>query len=209
MRNFIIFFFTISTFFFTACEREQIDKNDFSARTILEAVSKESNGKGETYKEECFALIFPVTIMMPDGSTISGEEEELMAAMKAWYASHPNAKEKPALEYPVVIKWAADKFETIASENAMIAAKKECEGYESGYKECVKFVYPISFTMPDGATIAMQHSDDWDAIKAWYEANPTVKDDLLLNYPVEIILEDGSTQAITNDAAMEAAKKDC
>ncbi len=75
---------------------------------------------------------------------------------------------------------------------------------------CFKLVYPVTYTMPDGSAITMNHADDWAAIKAWYEAHPDVKADPVLQYPVEITSPkfDG-VKVIHNAEEMAEAKKAC
>ena len=54
---------------------------------------------------KCFDLVLPVTYVMPDGSTITvtSDEDDGWAEIKAWYEANPDAEEKPALQYPVDI----------------------------------------------------------------------------------------------------------
>ena len=61
-------------------------------------VKDESDEKGK-----CFELVYPISYTMPDGTVISGNEEELKQAMDAWYEDHPDSNAKPELQYPVEI----------------------------------------------------------------------------------------------------------
>jgi len=49
----------------------------------------------------------------------------------------------------------------------------------------------------------------WTAIKAWHEAHPDAEAKPVLQYSVEIVFEDGTTQAIANEEEMIEAKKSC
>ena len=42
-----------------------------------------------------------------------------------------------------------------------------------GNRECFSFVYPVTYTMPDGSTMEVTGDDEdgWSALKAWYEDN--------------------------------------
>lgn len=81
---------------------------------------------------ECFELLYPISYLMPDGTTVSGNKEELGVAFKAWYEANPASKEKPVLLYPVDIKYEEGTIMTVADEPAMIAVKQECEANSEG-----------------------------------------------------------------------------
>jgi hypothetical protein len=65
---------------------------------------------------------------------------------------------------------------------------------EEDQEECFAFVYPISYTMPDGSSVEISSDDEtgWMSIRAYYEANPS-DEEPVLQYPVGIIFrtEDG------------------
>ena len=70
-------------------------------------------------------------------------------------------------------------------------------------------VYPVSWIMPGGLTVTMEHEEDWSAIKAWYESNPDTEEKPNLVYPVEIVFDNGAIQIINNSDEMEVAKVEC
>lgn len=82
-------------------------------------------------------------------------------------------------------------------------------GDDRGKGKCFDFVYPISFTMPDGITITVENKDDWGGIKAWYDANPDVKERPQLQYPVNIIFKDGTIKTINNEEELKSAYEEC
>lgn len=76
--------------------------------------------------ERCFEYVYPVTYIMPDGSTITAESaEELRAAIRAWYANNPDSKMRPTLQYPVKVEF---NGQIIVIENAeqMAELRKKC-----------------------------------------------------------------------------------
>ena len=162
---------------------------------------------------ECFELVFPVTYLMPDGSTITVENGEDWDPIKDWYDENPNAEERPELQYPVEIIF-DDETLTIDNAEEMNMVKRECWEYEDEGRECFALVYPITFIMPDGSSIvvATDDEDGWEEVKNWYDANPESEERPTLQYPVDIIYrtDDGdSTVTINNEEEMEAAKDEC
>ncbi len=115
MKISIFSFLVLSILAFSSCEKSDI--------------------KDDKDKNDCFELVYPITYIMPDGTQISGTEEELNTAMKAWYENHPDSKAKPALEYPVEII-IGDLIKTINDEAAMIAAKKDCNDETDELEVC-------------------------------------------------------------------------
>lgn len=166
----------------------------------------------DKWDKNCFELVYPISYTMPDGSTISGDNETVNDAIKAWYEANPNSEEKPELQYPVDVIFKDDDVKTIQNEEEMIAAKEYCDKKwdEDWDKDCFKLAYPISFTMPDGSSITGENEESLDdALKAWYEANPDVEDKPELQYPVDIIFEDGSTTTLASEEELVAVKEDC
>jgi hypothetical protein len=96
-------------------------------------------------KEECFEFVYPISYIMPDGSTIiTGEsEKELWQLINEWYKANPEEKEKPVLQYPVDIKYKDGTVVTIYNDEELKNAYEECsddklwgwiEGIFQGFK---------------------------------------------------------------------------
>ena len=176
--NFSVLILTLLTFF--ACSKsddiKELDKKDDQ---------KIENDDGKWEEKECFELIYPVTYTLPDGSAVTGNEEEVWEAIKAWYEAN-ESDEKPELNYPVQIAYPeSDELATINSEEEMEAAKKECYEEDEEKEECFELVYPVTYTLHDGTSVTGNEEEVWEAIKAWYEANES-DEKPELNYPVQI-----------------------
>jgi hypothetical protein len=193
-------------------EGRRLDPNDYG---------RDKDGwdrDGDDKKDwKCFNLVFPVTFDMPDGSTITvtSNDEDGWAEIKAWYETNPDSEEKPALQYPVDIVYEDDDEEnettvTINNDDEMRGAYRRCGGRDDDKdRACFALVYPVTFIMPDGSTITVADREDWAELKAWYETNPDAEERPTLQYPVDITYRDGTTQTINNDEEMRIAKEDC
>ena len=83
---------------------------------------------GANSKVRCLEMVYPLTFIMPDGSTITGNDrKEIRFAMKRWYEANPSSKERPALQYPVEIKFRDGTISTIHNKEEMRRAKAGCE----------------------------------------------------------------------------------
>ena len=171
--------------------------------------SKRDRGDKDGFK--CFELVLPATFVMPDGSSITVEDENSYMAVRDWFANNSDSKEKPTLQYPVNIIYRDGDTQTINNDEEMGNTKADCRKWDDDKKDwgCFKLVYPITFIMQDGSAISMIDKEDWMELKSWYEENPDKEERPLLEYPVEINYRDGSTKTINNDEEMANAKEDC
>ena len=162
---------------------------------------------------ECFELVLPVSFVMPDGSTITVENDSGWVDLRSWYETNPDSEGRPELQYPVDILF-DDETVTINNAEEMNMVKRECWEYEDEGRECFGLVYPVTFIMPDGSSIVVATDDEngWQEVKNWYDANPESEERPTLQYPVDIIyrtIDGDSTVTINNEEEMEAAKDDC
>ena len=171
--------------------------------------SKRDRGDKDGFK--CFELVLPATFVMPDGSTITVEDENGYMAVRDWHANNSDSKEKPTLQYPVNIIYRDGDTQTINNDEEMGSTKVDCRKWDDDKKDwgCFRLVYPITFIMQDGSAISMIDKEDWMELKSWYEENPDKEERPILEYPVEINYGDGSTKTINNDEEMASAKEDC
>ena len=161
--------------------------------------------RGEDYEHweeesECFELVYPVSYLMPDGTTseIPADDEESWVEFKSWYDDNPDSNEKPSLQYPVEITYRTEngiETEVINSEEAMVIAKLECrevENEEDEEDDCYEYIYPITFILPDDSTVEILSEDDessWGLIRRFYEENPNYEREPILQFPVEVVVE--------------------
>ena len=169
----------------------------------------------ENDKRECFYLVFPVTYIMPDGSTITVETKDDDAGwqlIKDWYDANPDSDERPTLQFPVDITYETEDGDTtltVNNDEEMNYVKSRCreewaDGDSEEDEECYEFVLPISFTMPDGTTITIENEEDWYNLREWYVNNSEAEEEPILQYPVNVILldEEGTSVTLNNDCLL-------
>lgn len=177
--------------------------------------------RDEDFDGTCFDLVYPVTYVMPDGSTIivEGDDEDGWSDLKDWYEENEYSEDKPELQYPVDITQRSEEGVTSITVNdneEMESAKEDCrDEWEDGYhEECFELVYPVSYVMPDGSIITIEVDEEGGAVELedWYEENSESDERPELQYPVDIILETeegSSTVTINNEEEMASAKREC
>ena len=81
---------------------------------------------------ECYEYILPISFTMPDGSTITIEDDEGWLSLREWYANNNESEEEPSLQYPVNIVLFDEEDEestvTINNEEEMNDLEEECWG---------------------------------------------------------------------------------
>jgi len=209
--KFKLLFFALLPILFTACNKQELDlnKEEASFQNFMFGDKDFKEGYDKDGKHDCFKLVFPITISMPDGSALTGSDKDLFAQVKAWYKTNPTIKEKPEFNFPIEIQWEKDIIKTVENEEALKKAKAFCDKDNWDKKDCFELVFPVTWTLPDGSFVDMNDEKDWDTLKAWYESHPDVKEKPNLNYPVMIIFEDGETTNIDSEEEMIAKKEDC
>jgi len=183
---------------------------DLEGRELRDSGS--ARDEDERDREQCFELVYPVTFIMPDRSTITIDNEEDWGGIRSWYEANPGSEERPALQYPVEISFDEEETLTIDNEDEMRRVYEYCDGEDEYDRECFELVLPVTFVMPDGSSITIDNEEDWGDLRGWYEANPGSEEEPALQYPVDIVYEtdDGTvTVTINNDAEMDAAEDEC
>ena len=167
------------------------DEKDDEGRDKDKDRDKEGEGKE---RDKCFEFVMPFTFIMPDGSTITIEDERDMKKVEEWYKNNPEVEDRPEIQFPVDIVIINEEGEeetvTVNDEEELKEVRAECEKVYREDDRCFDIVMPFTFTMPDGSSITIEKEEDHEKIEEWYKNNPDSKERPDLVFPVDIILED-------------------
>ena len=83
----------------------------------------------EEDERECFEYVLPVTFLMPDGSTITVEDEEGWYSLRVWYEENRGYEEEPDIQYPIDISQETE-------EGSITVTLTSGEEMEEVYSEC-------------------------------------------------------------------------
>ncbi|MEM9673680.1 MAG: hypothetical protein AAF992_13895 [Bacteroidota bacterium] len=156
---------------------------------------------------DCFEFVFPLSITMPDGSTITLESGSDWSDVRVWHQENPEVEGRPAFDYPIEVVFDGEN-QVINNQDEMHRLKFACR--EANRKpRCFEMVFPLSLTMPDGSTITLESREDRAEVKAWHEANPDVRERGTLVFPVDILYTSGETLTINSAEELQQAKVDC
>jgi len=164
---------------------------------------------------KCFTLIFPMDIVLPNGSTLTTTDEyNLEEAVEAYFEENPDTVEDPKPVYPITVRLEDGADQVIDNDEDFEVLIIRCDSFhEDDIFICFDIEYPITIIYPNGTSDDLQSDDELkDAIAIW-ESTSTGEEEPTLNYPVKIVLEDGTPVTITNDEELEdtfdACYEDC
>lgn len=195
-----------SSAFFNLDGRELLSQSPFRAgdRRIRNGIR---NGRRARGLRDCFDFVFPVSLTMPDASTITLESGDDWSLIRDWYQANPDAEGRPTFVFPFEVTF-GDETITISDEEDLESAKSNCE-VDRRRGRCFDLVFPVTFTMPDATEITLASREDWSIIHAWYEANPDATERPDLVYPVQVTYRNDSIITVGSEQEMIAARAIC
>lgn len=79
-------------------------------------------------KEDCFDYVYPITMTMPDGTIVTGNDEDaLKLAVDNWFTANSNSTGEAAFVYPIQIIYEDGTTETINDDDELKAAYEDCD----------------------------------------------------------------------------------
>ena len=174
-------------------------------------------GDDDFEREECFSLVYPVDVILPDGQTVGAEDvAELEDIYDKWFEAHPDSREEPKLVFPIqVIFETVDRPIDVSSDVELERLYNRCndEGNDDDESrfDCFEFVFPVGVTLPDGMAFRIRDQESLDALyDRWEAANPDSEEEPTLIFPVQIIFGDNDTPIdIDSEATLDRAYNRC
>lgn len=95
----------------------------------LKIACKVSMGQGPHghLGKPCFRIVYPITIVFPDGSTAEVESRrDLKMTIRTWKKDNPDAEERPMIDYPIEVIFEDETTQTVEDRAALKQLKKDC-----------------------------------------------------------------------------------
>ena len=144
MRSFDFFFLGVKSddIFFNLSGRELFRTEGYKKSDDKKDDKSDKDGKKngkKDRKKNCFYLEYPVSLELPNGSTIKvNDKKEAIESLKKWYKENPNVKEKASLVFPVSVYWVEKEEKTkydVESEIEMKELFTKCKGSKDKEKK--------------------------------------------------------------------------
>lgn len=106
-----------------ADRRELFELKRECRKDFFEGRGRHNHHRGD----RCFKLVFPVTLILEDGSTITGTDgKDLKRQVREWKAANPDATERPKLQFPVTVMLKDESTQEVNSKEELKALKDSC-----------------------------------------------------------------------------------
>ena len=144
MRSFDFFYLGVKSddIFFNLSGRELFRTEGYKKSDDKKDDKSDKDGKKngkKDRKKNCFYLEYPVSLELPNGSTIKvNDKKEAIESLKKWYKENPNVKEKASLVFPVSVYWVEKEEKTkydVESEIEMKELFTKCKGSKDKEKK--------------------------------------------------------------------------
>ncbi len=220
---------------FTSCQKEDLDQAIADAQTAM----TENNNNFLNYKDQsgetsgqlghkpgrnggdCFEVVFPIDISLPDGSVqTANSEEELKDILETWKEENEitgDTEAFPELVFPIDIILEDGTEQTVNSEEELFEIFFQCFGSGHGGGNCHGDSYDDEDDEEegeDGEDDEDEEGEDEEDDEEEGEDEDEDEDDgegefaelcFDFTYPVTIIFPDGSTATVNSDEEGEMA----
>ncbi len=238
MKNFVsILLFAAAfstTLFIISCSDDLAVDNtgDFTENFVDQSVftvQAEANaGRGG-----CLEFVFPIDIIFPDGTTEDVADYETMRAeLRTWFEENGEGlarpgrgrdgrdsidfSQLPTLDFPVEVITRNGETISIDNRQELFQLKRQChrafDRHHRGHRgdKCFKLVFPVTIDFPyDTSEEVTDRKALKMALRAWKEANPDSDKRPMLQFPITVELQDGTTQVVGSKKDLQALKEAC
>jgi hypothetical protein len=218
---------------FAAC-----NKNDGLSTEELDAAVDEAlyavQDRGGVGRFGCYELVFPVTLQLPDDTTVEVDSyEEMKQALRSWFQANggpggPGAPQgpgqhrpRPNFVFPISVVSEDGELITVNNQDELRALRAACAGASFGNHghhghgqhplSCFELVFPITLEFPDGSTAQADSRQAMrQLIRAWHQANPGTPGRPKIVFPITVkMTEDGTLVTVNSRDELRALKESC
>lgn len=181
----------------------------------------------------CFKVQLPVSFTLKNGNTVTANSYEAIIETLIEQAKENNGEiDDLAIAYPITVTLYADrKSLTLNNEEELESLYKTCEdnqqaedfhedlpnhptfGGEIGWYgqlgKCFTFEQPFSLTVKNEVIEIAENDDVLKTLFSFYRSNEFDLEDVSLNFPVTIIMEDQSTEVLNSQEDFDKFIENC
>lgn len=210
--------------FLVACNKDTATTTEELVDQALYSV-QERGGMG---KFGCYELVFPVTLVLPDGSTAEvNSYDEMKQTLRAHFdnnsGSRPPRGQHPRLSFVFPISVVSQDGEVISveTEEEMRRLRTDCAGATFANHDprghgdrglsCFEIVFPLTIQFPDGTTAtAADRQALHQLLRTWRKDNPGATGRPQIVFPITVkMTDDGTLVTIQNREGLRRLKQDC
>jgi len=201
--------------------------SDQTTEELVDQALYSAQERGGMGRFGCYELVFPVTIVLPDGSTAEvNSYDEVKQALRAYFEANgprPHHGNRPHLsfEFPISVVTEDGEIITLDSEEQLRRLRADCAGATFGNHgpqghgqhglSCFDIVFPITIAFPDGTTAeAADRQALHLLIRTWRKNNPGATERPKIVFPLTVKMDDDGTLVTVNSPEeLRQLKQDC
>lgn len=222
-RNFIYLSLMAFALLFTACrtEDEELINPDNeqnstvdarAANLIIRTAANDGSGDNILDNASCFSIVLPVTVFI-DGLEIIVDSEEDFQTIEDVFDEFDGDIDELDFLYPITIVLADFTEVVINNEDELVEYAAQCPDSDDDI-ECIDFQYPITYSIfNEDSELIDTVTVNSDAEHYAFIDDIEDSDIVSVNFPLTLVLSDGSTVIVNNiiqlEEAIENAIDDC
>lgn len=182
---------------FTDGTTQTIDSDE-----ALDAAFEKCGGVDDYTEEECYELVYPVTVKYGDMTRVINSENDL-DELWSQISEDTTSEDYPEIQYPYDVKFTDGTTQTIDSDEALHSVYEKCgEGEE--YAECFSLKYPLQVKAANGDVVTVNNDEEFaEQFFSESEGEPE------LVFPVTVTYEDGSEKTANSEEELDALYDAC
>jgi hypothetical protein len=203
-------------FLMNSCQKEEISEESLNIENAIdEEIINYRSGPGQRLRNRCFKLVFPLSLNIPDGTTVTvGDYSELFTTYRNWIANNPDSDERPTIGYPLTVTLKSDDSQVLVTSQdelqAIIDTCRANQDHDRPHNGCFSLIYPVNIDFPDGSSeLVDSRRELHQVIRDWRQANPDADARPMLGYPLNVMLRDGTEQTLFTSAELDTLKASC
>ena len=179
----------------------------FGENDFLEDCYTDGEYEDDFFENDCFDLVYPVTLLNSNGDAITIDSEEaLLEYIEEWYSENCNNLDECdfdfELEFPITVEYYSENNQQ--TQTLVINSEEELDGYIEEYcytdgeyeddffeNDCFDLVYPVTLLNSNGDAITIDSEEALlEYIEEWYSENCNNLDecdfDFELEFPITV-----------------------
>lgn len=179
----------------------------------IEGPTPKSGGKWRRRLARCYNLVFPLTVALPDSTTVVAEDlSKLREIAYRWRKANPDSMERPRIMFPYRVQLPNDEFIVIEDLMDLASVVYRCtKRFRLPYPRlvCYRLIFPVTIVFPDGTEKEVDGEEAYRiAVHRWLFNNPRGGEKVSIKYPFSIALNDETVITIENfDQLKEVIEK--
>lgn len=204
--------------FMVSCDKSsELSTDEFVDQALYSA--QERGGIGRL---GCYELIFPVSIVLPNGTTAEvNSYDDIKNLLRAYHQTH-GRRSRPhiSFEFPISVLSQDGEIITVESDTELRALRADCigrfgnhrpQGHGQHHLTCFDIVFPLTIAFPDGSTAeAADRQALFQLIRVWRQNNPGVPGRPHITFPLTVKMDDdGSLVTVNSPEELRQLKQSC